>query len=340
MKKKTINYIILIFLITITSWIILSNSELKNLPSLLSKTNKRYIFLAILAMLANWLTNSAILQSIAQIIHSRFSFWKALKITMIGQYYSAITPFASGGQPAQIYHMKNDSFSIGKATSILMIKFIIYQIVVTLYSLTMFAFKLRFISQRIDLALPFIIIGITISCLGIVLIVSLFYNSKLIRKIAIFLINLVNRVKPLKNMEKYTIKLDHHLEEYMLSIDKIKESKLRAIWVFLLTFLQLTCYFSITYFIYRALGFNKATFLEIIAIQSLLYMAVSFIPTPGAVGASEGGFHLLFKVFFTNNLLVYAMVLWRIISYYLCLILGGLTTFFDHLRLTEKNSKT
>ena len=338
MNKKLINYSVLIILILITSWIILSNNELENLPKLLLQTNKRYILLGVLAMCGNWLMNSVILQSIAKIIHSKFDFLKALKITMIGQYYSAITPFASGGQPAQIYHMKNDSFSLGKATSILMIKFIIYQIVVTIFSLSMFAFKLKFISNRISMALPFVIIGISISFTSIILIIGLFFNPKIIKTISTFILKLINRIKPLKNMERYLKKIDHHLEEYMISITKIKESKLMAIWVFLLTLLQLTFYFSITYFVYRAMGFNKASFIEIIAIQSLLYMAVSFIPTPGAVGASEGGFHLLFKVFFTNNVLVYAMVLWRIISYYLCIILGGLTTLIDHLRLTKRNS--
>lgn len=339
MNKKTINYAVLVILILITSWIILSNSELQNLPRLLLMTNKNYILLGVLAMFANWLMNSAILQSIAKIINTKFSFLKALKITMIGQYYSAITPFASGGQPAQIYHMKNDAFTIGKATSILIIKFIIYQIVVTFYSLVMFAFKLKFISSQISMALPFVVIGITISCLGIFLILSLFFNQKLIKKVLVFFLKLAKRLKLLKDLEKSQKKADHHLEEYMACINKIKKSKLQAIWVFVLTLLQLTFYFSITYFVYRALGFSQARFIEILAIQSLLYMAVSFIPTPGAVGVSEGGFHILFKVFFSKNVLVYAMVLWRIISYYLSILLGGLTTFIDHLLLTKKNSK-
>ncbi|CAH2213163.1 hypothetical protein [Tepidibacter aestuarii] len=57
----------------------------------------------------------------------------------------------------------------------------------------------------------------------------------------------------------------------------------------------------------------------------------------GNVGASEGAFYMFFSFLFTNGLVVYAMILWRIISYYSCIIVGGLVTLLVYLRdLTKK----
>lgn len=91
-----------------------------------------------------------------------------------------------------------------------------------------------------------------------------------------------------------------------------------------MTFIQLTVYFSITYFIYLSLGQDGAHYIDILAIQTIVYVVVSFIPTPGGAGASEGSFYLLFKVFFSRDILLYAMALWRIIVYYGNMILSGL----------------
>ena len=79
-----------------------------------------------------------------------------------------------------------------------------------------------------------------------------------------------------------------------------------------------------------------ANFIDIIAIQSLVHMAASYIPTPGTAGASEGGYYLLFKPLFTKNLIVYAVLLWRAISYYFRIIFTGLVTLIDYVIRKKK----
>jgi len=331
MKKKLINYIVLFSLVGITIWIIASSSDINSLPGLLTKTNKGYLLLAFLCMIGYWVFDALIITNISKMLNIKNNIIQSLKFTMIGQYYSLITPFSSGGQPAQIYSMVNDSIPIGKATSILIEKFIIYQIIVTLYSIIMFILRLSFVYTRIKTALPFMVIGIILNFIGLITILTLFLNSSLLKKITMLILQLLNKIKIIKDIDKYKLKAEAHLAEYDESIKKISENKAMTVKASIMTIIQLTLYFSITYFIYLSLGLGKATYVDIISIQSLLYMTVSFIPTPGTVGASEGGFYVLFKVFFGANLLVYAMLLWRIISYYLSLAICGIVTFVDYL---------
>ena len=42
---------------------------------------------------------------------------------------------------------------------------------------------------------------------------------------------------------------------------------------------------SVIYFIFRAFGYHNVGYLEIVAVQSLLQVSVSFMPMPGASGA-------------------------------------------------------
>ncbi|QZY56392.1 lysylphosphatidylglycerol synthase transmembrane domain-containing protein [Crassaminicella profunda] len=335
MIKKSMNYVVLFLLIILTFWILIANNDFSRLPYLLTKIDKGYFSLAIGCMLLYWIVNTIILIDTSKMVYSQLTFKKAFKITMIGQYYSAITPFASGGQPAQIYYMTKDKICTGKGTSILMIKFMIYQMVVTVYAIIMFLLKWNDLSKDIAIALPFILTGICISFIGIFMIFLLFFNENIVGKIFNMILKHLKKFNNVNNLER---KLEEYLVEYTESIKELKKHRGVAIKLSCMTFLQLTCYFSITYFIYIAFGLKDASIIDIIALQSLLYMAVSFIPTPGTVGASEGGFHILFSFLFKENFLIYAMLLWRIISYYSCIIIGGLTTLLIHFKESKKKA--
>ena len=60
---------------------------------------------------------------------------RAIRSAMIGQFFSAVTPGASGGQPMQVYAMAKQGVDSGTATSALVQKFLVYQTVLTLYSM-------------------------------------------------------------------------------------------------------------------------------------------------------------------------------------------------------------
>ncbi len=70
----------------------------------------------------------------------------------------------------------------------------------------------------------------------------------------------------------------------------------------LVIFIQMFAYFSITFFIYKAFGLSGYNLFEIVALQSFLYLTVSFVPLPGASVASEGGFYLFFAQVFPAEL--------------------------------------
>lgn len=331
MNKKKANYLFMILMIAVTLLIMFSSENLKDLPQLLLKTNTVYLLVAVSMMLWDWLFDGMILNIITRTVHGNVSYFKSLKIAIIGQYYSAITPFSTGGQPVQVYLMNKDSISVAKGSLILFNKFIIYQIAVTLYSLVMFILKFSFILNEAKGAVPFVIIGFIMNLGVLIGIIFLFYKEEWIKPIVLHVLKFLNKVGVIKDIDKYIGKLDQSMLEYIQSVKKIKENKKSSIFLLILTLTQLTFYFSITYFVYLALGLSGETYIDIIAVQSLVYMAASYIPTPGTAGASEGGYYLLFKPLFTKNLIMYALLLWRTISYYLRVLVTGSVTLADYI---------
>ena len=66
--------------------------------------------------------------------------------------------------------------------------------------------------------------------------------------------------------------------------------------------------------------------------QSVLYATVSGIPSPGAVGVSEGGFLGIFQGMFPETMLNGAMLLNRGVSFYLFVLISLIVVLVNTMR--------
>lgn len=322
-KKKIIGVIIVVAFTIITLCLLFKSEEIAKFPELMKRLDIRFLCLAVLCMLIYLLINSTLIYIIGKEISKDITFLKSIYLSFVGQYYSLITPFASGGQPAQIYAMKsryNIPLSVG--TTITVKKFLVFQVVVSLYAIVMFFMKFSFIMNKYAGIILFIVIGLIVNLVGGISIILLSYSKVLVVKLLDFLMLIAKKLHLSKYVKRE--KIMEHIEDYVKNIDEIKKNKKTMVSLVVVTFIQLTVFFSITYFIYLSLGQKGANFIDILAIQTIVYVVVSFIPTPGGAGASEGSFYILFKAFFSRDILLYAMALWRIITYYGNMILSGL----------------
>jgi len=88
------------------------------------------------------------------------------------------------------------------------------------------------------------------------------------------------------------------------------------------------------------LGLSGYSVLDMIALQAVLVVAVSSLPLPGAVGASESVFLQLSVGIFTAALAPAGVLLSRGISFYAMLLLsGGFTAVFSLCRGVDKGKK-
>jgi uncharacterized protein (TIRG00374 family) len=82
-------------------------------------------------------------------------------------------------------------------------------------------------------------------------------------------------------------------------------------------------FFTLKFFGYDAVGISSfVEWLQIVQICSILYAAVSFIPTPGNSGAADFSFYWLFQTGLVAGFAFPAMIIWRFLSYYSFIIIG------------------
>ena len=86
------------------SWVIYDDGA-DNLLRMFRLLNPLWLIAAVLFMAVYWLLEAGILHRIIRRFHSVQKFKNSLCTSMIGQLFNCITPFASGGQPVQAYHM-------------------------------------------------------------------------------------------------------------------------------------------------------------------------------------------------------------------------------------------
>lgn len=332
MKRKIISSIFIIALIGFTLWIIFSQINFQQMLEVIRNSDKGYLVIGAVCMLVFWGIEAILIDVLIKKVSPKSSFWTSVKTTLIGQYYSFITPLASGGQPAQLYIMKKDNISYSNGTAVLVSKFLLFQITVTLYSLFLTLLRIKLLIVNLRGAAAFVFIGLIINTIGLTIIILMAFKPHVLGKLVEQVISGLYRIKIVKHPKKYIEKIQQFISEYYRSIVIMKEDLKLTFSMFFATIIQLTVFFSITFFIYKALRLEGVSIIDIISLQALLYMAVSFVPIPGTVGASELGFVTLLGSVFTSNLVTVAMLLWRGISYYFGLLFCGFFSLFVYVQ--------
>ena len=112
----------------------------------------------------------------------------------------------------------------------------------------------------------------------------------------------------------------------------MKTNKQIFIKTILTTLIQIILSFTIPYLVYLAFDLEGASLFKFITTQAILYVSVSALPFPGAVGISEAVFMKLYKTLFNPAILGSAMFITRFINFYLFVIITGilLAIFITH----------
>jgi len=327
-KKKIINFCFIAFSSLVLIYILISNNDIVSIYEALKQIKIEYILVAVACLLLFWILEAYMIYKLILKFTDKkrgiLTFWLSLKTTLVGQYYSNITPGASGGQPVQLYIMKDENVPLSEGTAVLVEKFLLFQIGVTIYSLILAVYKIKSLLEYTNGASLFIALGLIVNIVMVLSIWLLSIKPKAVGYVVGFILEFLHKHKIIKDLDKTRNSIDKFINDYELSIKKMKSNKILTLKLFVLTFVQLTMFFSITYFIYKSLGLSGNSIFEIICLQAFLYMSVCFIPIPGTIGVSEMGFIMILGSVFSKNIIGTALLLWRGVSYYFSLVFSGI----------------
>lgn len=340
-KSNRLNLIVCAVAFVIMIFYLIFVDKVENVVSALQKINPLFIVLCVVIMVGYWLCETVTVHVVLKSLHPKMRFWHTWLDTIIGQYFNCITPCASGGQPMQAYYLVKFGVPLGSSMTALLSRFIVYQFVLTLYSVFTLVAGLNEFGDDLNKKglMPFVLIGFIINTAVIVFLLAVAFWKKGTLKFANFVITVGAKLRIIKHPLRVRLYITREVNKFYNNFKFIKTNAKVIIKACFFTFIQLLLYLGISYVLYLGFGLSDASFLQIMSYQAYVLMISSFIPLPGAMGAAELGYAGFFGDIFGQYTAVSTM-LWRIFTFYLPILLGlGFTLTMREKGIEEPNEE-
>ena len=292
---------------------------------------------ALLVLVFDWLKTVCLLYG----FEKKPRFKLCAETAVITKFYDYITPFGAGGQPFAAYLMTKKGVHGGTSTAVVISAFLLQQfsfIALCIVSLILSFSKVTTAVQVMALAGLFFYVIVPVA----VIVFSIM--PKATTKMVAGIIRFGHKIRLVRNPERLIRKAIGVISRNTECLKSIGKHKLMFVLAILCAVVSQLALVSIAYFTLRTFGYDNPNvggmgeWLEMIQIVIILYASVSFIPTPGNAGASEVSFFFIFRDNLQGGLGFTAMLIWRILCFYLYIILGGLVTLISS-RLESRRQK-
>lgn len=326
-KKRKLSSIIFILanVLAIALTVLMELSKEGGIPDLggilpIWGENIRYIIFALLCMIGFFVLDAL---KFFLMIRRTTKQWRPLlsiKVSVLGKYYDNITPLAAGGQPFQVYYLNKEGVPGGVAGAMPVVNFFFSQLAFVIIGVLLFTFNAGALDTgAVIIAYIGAIISITVPIM--VIFFSIFPKTmwKILKKI----LNLLHRMRIIKDLPKTKKKVRTIIFDYARSLGLLTKSKLLILTNSVLSLLMQIAYCSVAFFVLRAFGDTTSRWIDVLTMCFAVYASISYIPTPGASGAAEVSFGIIFAGLAAGvTAQFWGTLLWRGISYYLTLLFG------------------
>ncbi len=160
LKKYILNIVWIILFASITIYICFTQG-FHEIMKTLQGINIHWFLLAILLILVYYLFEASNLYDLTHLQSRHYRYKQGFVNAISGSFFNGITPFASGGQFAQVYIFNKQGIPPSKSASILLMNFIIYQTTMVLYSFIVLILKFQYFVNELSSFFSLSLIGFT-----------------------------------------------------------------------------------------------------------------------------------------------------------------------------------
>ncbi len=328
MKKRIFKALIVLSSAIILIILIFFTNSIDELALMFKNARLYWIAVAFGCMVAYWVFDALILHVITKGLLEKQPLKDTIRVTMIGQFFNSITPLSGAGQPVQAYVMVKDGIKPGHAASIIIVKTLLHQLIIVLYSLITFSFKGPQFAARVPQFYYLYILGLALNSLFLLFYALFIYKKEVAGKVLSVVFKLLGRLKFIKRTDTLLEKVEKELTSFSEGAGILKNNAVILVKLIIFQIVQFTFYFSIPWFIHLAVESHAVRLWDMIAAQSMITLISLLVPSPGATGGVEGLSYLFYGMFFTQAFIIPVILIYRILTYYASIIIGGLFAFF------------
>lgn len=331
-KTKWFSFFILVLLTVVVLYFSLKD-DFNNIVNELLHINVLWLFYALVLMFGYWFFRTLVLKRFTARFKKGARFLNSFQLTMRTQFFNAVTPFATGGQPYQVYYLVKEDVKVSSATSIIMQNFIVYQIaLVALGVAAVISNQIMHFYPKVALLGRLVTIGFVANTLIVVLMFVLAFSRKINEWLVKFGIWFLTKLHIVKDKEKKLKEWSDFANSFHDSAVSLMKNKKDFFYGISLNLIALISMYLIPLALLYATGSNAFDPIECVVTSAYVMLLGSFVPMPGGTGGLEYGFIAFFGNFLSGSELTAIMLLWRFVTYYLGIILGAIALYIKRVK--------
>lgn len=297
-----------------------------------------FLFIALGLYLLTVMFNSLKFAVLLKNRTGKFRMWFSFKIASIGRYYDCVTPLGTGGQPFEIYYLKKNGISGDTATAIPLAKYMGWQFsTVILCLFILICYSKNYINTPLVLALAWT--GLSITLLVFLFVFFMSITKKFGASLVVGILKLLHKMRIVKNYKTTLIKVLKFVKGYQYCMKSFAKNPITVISEIFVSIGSTIANASIAFFVLQAFSTNPNTsWWSMVCSCCICEIATTFVPMPGGSGAQELSFNALLGNLFPDGTLFWGVLFWRILTYYMYIIQGGIILICD-VAISKKRLK-
>lgn len=333
--KRVISFIIIAIITSLVLYFSLKD-DYKNIIHEIKTINKLWFLVAFIMMFMYWLIKALVRKKLVSKFNKNYKFIDSFKLSLELNFFNGVTPFATGGEPYEVYSLTKHGIKGTDSTNIMIQNFITYQIALVLLGMIAIITN-QFVHIFPSGFLTYLItIGFTINFLVIVFLFVITFGKKIDKFIMKIIVFILSKFKIVKNKENTLEKFHNYLEEFHEGATILLKDKKTFIKMIMLQFLSLSIFYLIPLILLYGMGdYSSLNGYESIIISAYVMLIGSFVPIPGGTGGLEYGFIAFYGNFIKGSKLNAIMLLWRFITYYFGIMLGAIVLNFKRKKVKK-----
>ena len=315
---------------------ILSMLEHASIPGLIATLLSMFGFILFEALALQCLLNS---------LGYKTDIFKGLVYSAGDQFFSAITPSASGGQPVSALFMRFNRIPVSVITVTLLANLVMY----TMSSFSIGVLSLLFMPSVLlnfnEISLAFILFGSLVMLMLTIIFYALLKKSSYLKRLGMGSIKFLHKIHIIRNVSKWNDRMERHMADFKLCSQLLQNKGTALLLAFIFNLAQRISQISVTPLMHLALGnLERVDLARLWIIQNLAQVGSNCVPIPGGMGVADYLMLDGFQSIFTKDYAYMLQTLCRSTSFYICASVSGLIVLVGYIkhiiRSFQKNDKT
>lgn len=325
MNNKTKRNFFIILIVAFIVMIFSLKNDYENIIKMFTNINYTWLVIAIIVMILYHLLDAYFIYYYCRKYNRDYTLWQGIQVQQTGTFFSAITPFSSGGQFAQVLVFSKQKINSKRSASMLMLSFISWQTVLVIFGIVVLIFNYSDMLATYKGFFNLVFLGFLINFFVIVGLFLSAFSKKFHEFIFSHIIPFLGKIRIFKNVEEKKASTKQWLSLFRNEFSNLLLHKDLMFRRFATDTLKILTFYSIPFFAARALNIDIDIHQVkmIIILTGFVYMITAFVPLPGAAGGTEGTFILLLGPVL-GPATTSVMLLWRFLTYYLPMFTGFL----------------